>query len=322
MKDKNNNANSSRYSILKEKMIQKLSSFKDKTKNLIRTNFELGLFHLYKHNINDTIFRLRLVLFFNKNHVLAQYYLAICQYIKNNSKDAQKILETLHNTNPSFKPAKHMLDFLYDLTVPEYINSELIKNFFNSLIDEEYYFTDMAPIYQTITNLVTSHLTDNEKKVNVLDIGCGSGLCFEYIKNNIKTNKSFGIDFSEKSIDVVKKQKLYTSALCQDFQTFIDETKEHFDLIIADSVLHYYKNFSTQLENLNNTLTKDGLIVFTIDKSLKNTPVTFNHTLTNLAFNKEHIKKTISKTNLKLLKIESKTLQNKNLYICLCTKKS
>lgn len=322
MKDKNDNANSSRYSILKERMIQKLSSFKDKTKNLIRTNFELGLFHLYKHNINDTIFRLKLVLFFNKSDVLARYYLAICQYIKNNSKDAQKTLENLHDANPSFKPAKHMLDFFHDLTVPDRIDHALTKNFFDSLIDEEYYFADMSPIYQTITHLVVSHLTDNEKKVNVLDIGCGSGLCFEYIKNNIKTNKSFGIDFSKKSIEVVNKQKLYTNALCQDFQTFIDETKEHFDVIIVESVLHYYKNFTIQLENINKTLAKDGLIVFTIEKSFKNTPVTFNHTLTNLAFNKEHIKKNISKTNLKLLKIESKTLENKNYYICLCTKKS
>ncbi len=322
MKDKNDNANNSRYSILKEKMIQKLSSFKEKTMNLVRTNFELGLFHLYKHNTSDTIFRLKLVLFFNKNHILAKYYLAICQYIQNNAKEAQIILENLHNSNKSFEPAKYMLDFFNDLTIPEQNNTSLIRNFFNSLIDEEYYFTDMVPVYQTITNLVTSHLADNEKKINVLDIGCGSGLCFEYIKSSTKINRSFGVDVSEKSIDVVTKQKLYTNVLCQDFQIFVEDTTEHFDLIIIDSVLHYYKNFATQLQNLKKLLTKDGFIVFTIEKSFRNTPVTFNHTLTNLAFNKEHIKEIISKTNLKLLKIELKTLQNKTFYICLCTKES
>lgn len=322
MKNKNDNANSSRYSILKEKMIQKLSSFKEKTLNLIRTNFELGIFHLYKHNTNDTIFRLRLVLFFNHDHILAKYYLANCRYIKNNAKTAEEILTKISENDPKFEPAKYMLKFYDDLSIPEQCDTSLTQNFFNSLIDEEHYFTDMLPVYQKMTNLVTARITDNEKQLNVLDIGCGSGVCFQYFQDSIKINKSVGLDFSDSAINVVTKQKLYTKALCQDFQNFVTETTEHFDLIIVESVLHYYKNFTKQLQSLKKTLATDGLVVFSVEQSLKNTPVTFNHNLTNLSFNKDYIKKMISKTTLKLLKIETQELKNKTFYICLCTKES
>lgn len=317
--DKNTN---SRFNILKEKIIQKLSSFKKKTINLIQTNYELGIFHLYKYNITDAIFRLKLVLFFNKNHTLAQYYLATCFYIKTDSEKAKEILEKLLSKDTNFKLAKYLLQFFDDLSIPEQCDHKIIKEFFNALIDEEYDFTDMIPAHKSVTTLITNHLIDRDKKLNILDIGCGSGQCFRFLKDSININKSIGVDFSETAIASVKKQKLYTQIICQDFQSAANDIREKFDVIVVDSVMHYYKDLSKQLNILKSLLSKNGLLIFTLEQSPKNIPITFNHILHNLCYNKEYVNKGIASSNLKLLQIESCKLQNRTLYICLCTNNS
>jgi hypothetical protein len=315
-----NQLHKSRYSILKEKMIQKFFAFKKKAKDLIKTNYELGLFHLYNHNIHDCILRLRIVLFFNPNHLFAQYYLAISFYINNKTTKAEELLKDCLKIEQSFKPAQYLLQFFKDLSLPDDLDQNLTKDFSNALIDEEVDFTNKIEAYNKLTTLIKNYITDPERQLNILDAGFGTSHCFHILKQNIKIKKSVGLDFANNAVELAIQKKLYTDIICKDFQSFAVTTKETFDLIIVDEIFNYHKNFSKQLAYAKKILAKNGLLSFIVDQSNTAIPVTFNHTLTHFCYSKDYILETVKNLNLKLLKIELCELKNKNLYICICTK--
>ncbi|MBP9792241.1 MAG: class I SAM-dependent methyltransferase [Rickettsiales bacterium] len=274
-------------------MIQKFVAFKKKAQDLIKTNYELGLFHLYNHNINDCILRLRIVLFFNPNHLFAKYYLAICLYINNKTTKAEELLKDCLKMEHSFKPAQYLLQFFKDLSLPDELDQNLVKDFSNALIDEEVDYTDKIDAYNKLTTIIKNHIADTEKQLNILDAGCGTAHCFQILKQNIKIKKSVGLDFANNPIELVSKQKLYTDTISKDFQLFAVTTKDTFDLIIVEEIFNYHKNFSKQLAYAKKILAKNGLLAFIVDQSHTTIPVTFNHTLTHFCYSKDYILETV-----------------------------
>jgi ubiquinone/menaquinone biosynthesis C-methylase UbiE len=303
-------------------MIQKFFSFKKKITNLLQTNYDLGIFHLNQHNINDSILRLKIVLFFNPKHFSAKYYLAICFYIKNQSQKAKRLLNEIIQADKNLKAPHYLLNFFEDLSLPEELDKNLTKEFYTSLmnVNEDLSFVDLTQAHSKLVSMITLHLADSEKKINILDVGCGSGQFFSLLKTHIKIAKSIGIDFTERSIDTVAKHELYTQTICQDFQDFAVTTNELFDLVILDSTLNYYKNLTKQLAYTKKILAKNGLLALIIEQSPNDITVTFNHILSNFCYSKDYIVTTLNNLNLKLLKIELCKLNTKNLYLCICVK--
>lgn len=76
-------------------------SIKEKSKNLRKTNYELGLKHLENGNISEAIFRFRIVKKFWPDLLEANYYLAYCLVLKDRRFEAKKILEEFISKYPN-----------------------------------------------------------------------------------------------------------------------------------------------------------------------------------------------------------------------------
>jgi tetratricopeptide (TPR) repeat protein len=87
-----------------------------KLKNLEETNFELGRLHIKKGNINEAIFRFRLIRFIYPDNLDAYYELAYCLVLKNKFTKSQKVLEELLAKDPNYHGrAFELLDYLKNL---------------------------------------------------------------------------------------------------------------------------------------------------------------------------------------------------------------
>ncbi len=80
---------------------QEYYSIKEKSKNLQKTNYELGLKHLEDGNISEAIFRFRIVKKFWPDLLEANYYLAYCLFLKDRKFEAKKLLEEFIKRNPN-----------------------------------------------------------------------------------------------------------------------------------------------------------------------------------------------------------------------------
>ena len=94
-----------------------------------------------------------------------------------------------------------------------------------------------------------------DKKINILDIGTGSGCILLSILTELKNSKGYGIDISQKAIKIAKKnsEKLFLSEKCKFFRKSLDEAQFfNFDLVVSNPP--YIRK--SELKNLNSDVKK------------------------------------------------------------------
>lgn len=101
------------------------------------------------------------------------------------------------------------------------------------------------------------------EKMDVLDLGCGTGLCaplFRPLAHHLS-----GIDLSERMIDVARKLKLYDRLMVGDISVALEALNEAHDLIIAADVFVYVGELTRVFELCAASLKRSGLFVFTVE---------------------------------------------------------
>ncbi len=98
------------------------------------------------------------------------------------------------------------------------------------------------------------------KNAAILDIGCGSGLMLQFLKQE-GFNNLYGIDISEQQVKRARDKGL-NADVCNIFD-FIKVNKNKFDIIFAlDVVEHFYKNELLDFfTGLNYLVNKNGILI-------------------------------------------------------------
>jgi len=124
--------------------------------------------------------------------------------------------------------------------------------------DNEYPFAGYKDVLNEIYNVIHS-----KKKATILDIGFGTGVLTKKLYDD--GYKIWGVDFSERMIEI-SKEKMPNSKLFQyDFTKGLPEEVEgqKFDFIISTYALHHLSDIEKVkfLTKLLNLLNKDGMIL-------------------------------------------------------------
>ena len=129
-----------------------------------------------------------------------------------------------------------------------------------NLIAEEFSKTRSA-IWPETEALFNKHLIPEEK---VLDLGCGNGRYFEYLKK--KKVNYFGVDNSDKLIEIAKSR--YPGANFQIADAFnLPFLDNFFDKVISIAVLHHMpsKEYRLQfLKEIKRVLKPKGVLILTV----------------------------------------------------------
>jgi predicted TPR repeat methyltransferase len=101
------------------------------------------------------------------------------------------------------------------------------------------------------------------KRMDILDLGCGTGLCAPMFRE--QALKLSGIDLSGKMVDVARRRNLYDNLLVGDIAVELEGMSEEYDLIIAADVFIYVGDLERIFKLCARTLRKSGLLAFTIE---------------------------------------------------------
>ena len=93
----------------KELAKKEYDSIKEKSKNLVETNYKLGISHLEKGNLSDASFRFFIMTKFWPKFYEAHYQLAYISMLQNKPLKAQKILDNLIAQNAELDPKYYEL---------------------------------------------------------------------------------------------------------------------------------------------------------------------------------------------------------------------
>ncbi|MEQ1663467.1 MAG: tetratricopeptide repeat protein [Thiobacillus sp.] len=98
---------------------------------------------------------------------------------------------------------------------------------------------------------------------DVLDLGCGTGLCALLFKE--RALKLSGVDLSEKMIEVAKRRNLYDQLTVGDITVVLEGLNQVHDLIIAADVFVYVGELKRVFELSSAALKRSGLFAFTVE---------------------------------------------------------
>jgi len=119
--------------------------------------------------------------------------------------------------------------------------------------------------HKLIREQVTEVYKTIGRHLNVLDLGCGTGLVGESIFEFATI--IHGIDLSEKMLEFARERNVYDQLYREDYLIAIKPMKEAYDLVTASDVLNYRGDLEETFYRVNEVLDNGGEFIFTVEPS-------------------------------------------------------
>lgn len=170
--------------------------------------------------------------------------------------------EALH-LQPDNISIQHTLDFISERKHLVASPPEYIKSLFDSYADHYEQHLLQALQYQlphAFLNMVLAITTPLSHAWNILDLGCGTGLCGDIFKPYAK--RLVGIDLSSKMLDMAAEKKSYDELILGDITTYLTNKMACYHLILAGDTLVYMGDLKPIFKAISTALVEEGLCVF------------------------------------------------------------
>ena len=105
------------------------------------------------------------------------------------------------------------------------------------------------------------------RPLNVLDLGCGTGLCAEKLKKTLGWCLIDGVDLSAKMLEQAADKKLYHHLKQADITTYLSNCANAYPLVTACDVLTYFGNLKTIFDLVARVLKPQGAFIFTVSEN-------------------------------------------------------
>ena len=140
------------------------------------------------------------------------------------------------------------------------------------------------------------------RQLDVLDIGCGTGVCGEYLRSYARHLE--GVDVSPHMLAQAQKKSYYDKLECADAIGYMQDSKRTFDLIVASGVLILFGDLAPVFQAAAHLLKPGGIFVFTLYRS-ESEAVMVRHNL-HFAHNADYVREKAEAANLQLALLEQK----------------
>jgi len=125
-----------------------------------------------------------------------------------------------------------------------------------------------APAVTQMLDIIHSKTLVLDKKFNFLDVGCGNGWVVRKFSNHQNCNFSLGVDGAPAMIDKAKSLDLKGNYINANIEGWM--CNDNFDIIFSMETFYYFNNVERVLNNMENSLNKNGIFIMGIDHYLEN----------------------------------------------------
>jgi len=198
----------------------------------------------------------------------AHLNLAALYLSSNNKTAALKHFHEALRLQPTNTAVQHSINVLSATEKVQFSPPAYIQSLFDSYADHYDQHLQHVLHYQVpalFLKTLTAHFQHVDKKLDILDLGCGTGLCGEVIKPYARS--LIGVDLSEKMLAVAAAKQVYDELLAADMLTYLQNHPRCFDLIMAGDTLVYVGDLAEILSQLHQALKPKGLLLFNLEVS-------------------------------------------------------
>ncbi|MBI5461479.1 MAG: tetratricopeptide repeat protein [Gammaproteobacteria bacterium] len=232
-------------------------------------HYSLGLIHLMRGAREEAERAFRNALATDPRHTHAALQLATLLRYQNRMDEAADVYREILKYAPEDVTACFHLDALQQPGGPARVPPQVVQTIYadeaagrsleNSLNERLNYQT--PKILQTTLQDIYGI---ERQALNVLDLGCGSGLYGALIRPRAK--HLVGVDLSAAMIAECRRKGVYNDLHVNDVVDYLAETPERFDLIVAMDVLCYFGDLRPLMQQCAGLLNPNGILACSVER--------------------------------------------------------
>ncbi|WP_395463027.1 methyltransferase [Wolbachia endosymbiont of Cantharis cryptica] len=246
------------------------TAFLEKSKNLLNTNIEIGLYHFYKGNISDAKLRFWLISIFYSNLPIIWYNIGRCHFAAGNINKAYTYLTKTLKLDSNYEEASYYIKKMTNPVPITKLPKNLIKQYFDytgEYFVEHWLIAKQYRGHELVHMVITKIFNNSTSELSILDLGCGTGICGHFLKIHNTGNRITGIDISNRMLNIargcfIKGKPVYNELIHIEMIEFLKQERNYlYDVIIFAEVLHYLHDFQAELELAKRSTSKKGTII-------------------------------------------------------------
>jgi predicted TPR repeat methyltransferase len=157
--------------------------------------------------------------------------------------------------------------------VPERASDGFVQTTFDSFAAS--FESKLAKLSYRAPALIAAMLEDcglePAHRLDVLDAGCGTGLCGALVAPFARTLT--GVDLSEGMLKQAAEKNIYQTVTRAELTAYLRDHHEAFDLIVSADTLVYFGDLTGVVAAATQALRPEGLFVFTLEHATARRPI-------------------------------------------------
>ncbi len=198
-------------------------------------------------------------------HKEARRLLALAHCTLGEIAEAVTIFDEWLEDEPANPIALHMRAACTGQHVPARASDGFVQSTFDSFASS--FESKLEQLSYRAPALVAAMLEDSgadrSKRLEVLDAGCGTGLCGPLIAPYAR--RLVGVDLSKGMLAKAREKKVYDALVQAELTDFLRKNRDTFDVIVSADTLVYFGDLQGVLDAAAAALRPNGVLVFTLE---------------------------------------------------------
>jgi predicted TPR repeat methyltransferase len=200
-------------------------------------------------------------------HVEARRLLALAYCTIGQPEKAVEIFERWIEEDPANPIPRHMLAACSGQSVPERASDAYVEKVFDDFAAS--FDSKLAKLSYRAPTLIAAMLVDAglppARALDVLDAGCGTGLCGPLIAEYARW--LVGVDLSGRMLEQAKERSIYHELVKGELTEYLRQGKERFDVIVSADTLVYFGALEAVIDAAAAALRPNGQLLFTVEET-------------------------------------------------------
>jgi predicted TPR repeat methyltransferase len=201
------------------------------------------------------------------DHVGAYTCLGHVLYRLDRVDEARQIFRRWLERDPDHPVPGHMLAACSEGPAPERASDGYVETIFDNLAgayDESLGSLDYrGPAL--VGSMLAGSLGDPLGELDVLDAGCGTGLCAALLRDY--ASRLTGVDLSPGMLERARERGVYDELVRSELTEFLGEQGEAYDLVVSADTFVYFGELVPVLNAVAGALRPGGWLVFTLERA-------------------------------------------------------
>jgi len=161
---------------------------------------------------------------------------------------------------------------------------------------------------QLLAAALTEHIPFGERRLVILDAGCGTGLSGPLLRSSAR--RLVGVDLSAGMLDKARERKVFDELHEAELVAFMRAHPGEYDLVLSADTLVYFGALEEAAAGAATTLKRHGVLAFTVEAEPADSPQKFRITESGRYTHREdYVRETLVNAGFSIVQLEPGVLR-------------